>query len=53
MPEVDTPIGEGWYLDGTGIVKPLLEAEDPLPKDVTDLVSCKYKACNSARCICR
>ena len=53
MPEVDTPIGEGWYLDGTGILKPQLEAEDPLPKDVTDLVSCKCKACNTARCTCR
>ena len=53
MPEFDMPIGEGLYLEGTGILKPQLVEEDPLPKDVTELVSCKCKACNTARCTCR
>ena len=53
-PELVLPIGDGWYQDETTeLLKPQLLMDDPVPPSFTDIVNCKCKTCNTARCTCR
>ncbi|KAG0719857.1 hypothetical protein GWK47_049625 [Chionoecetes opilio] len=53
IPEIESPIGSGWYEDATRRLHPHVSVDDPLPNEFTDIVCCKCKTCATSRCSCR
>ena len=54
QPELSSPVGDGWYQDDTtGMLKPQLLTDDPVPRSFTDIVNCKCKICSTTKCTCR
>ena len=54
QPELSSPVGDGWYQDDTtGMLKPQLLMDDPVPRIFTDIVNCKCKICSTTKCTCR
>ncbi|KAG0718708.1 hypothetical protein GWK47_051946 [Chionoecetes opilio] len=53
IPEIESPIGSGWYEDATRRLHPHVSVDDPLPNEFTDIVCCKCRNCATSRCSCR
>ncbi|XP_071817001.1 uncharacterized protein [Apostichopus japonicus] len=53
FPELPTPIGQGWKMDGTGIVIAWMTLP-PAPKAIMELLSCRCKKnCSTNVCQCK
>ena len=51
QPQLPSPVGEGWCVDAkTGNLLPDITTKDPVPKDMIDLIYCKYA--NVPRKVC-